>query len=98
MIDDVLDLLAIQARVYRMQHGAHTRDGKVKLEMAMGIPCQRRYPITRLDAQLLERLSQFPGPLGNRSVVTTHDIALTGLTDRSEERRVGKECRCRGAS
>ena len=55
VLDDVRELIDMQPWVERMQHGARSRHGKVKLHMAVAIPCERPYPLALLDTEGRQR-------------------------------------------
>jgi hypothetical protein len=50
MVGDPDDLVRVQARVQRVQHGARARHGVVQLHVAVAVPRQRRDPVAEADA------------------------------------------------
>ena len=63
VVHDVGELVGEQADVERVEHAAHAGDREVRLEVLLGVPRERRDPITRLDAEAAERGRQQVDPV-----------------------------------
>ena len=56
VIDDPGDLFGKQPRIDGVIDGADAEDAVPGLQMAPGVPCERRHPVAELDAVLFEPL------------------------------------------
>ena len=52
---DVREIVAREAQVQRVQHGAHRRDRAVRFEVARVVPAERGHAVAALHAEPLER-------------------------------------------
>ena len=81
VVGDVGDMFGREARIERVQHGADAGDAEIELEVAIGVPGDGADPVSELDAQSLERLSQLLGTLGRIPVAVAMDRALDRAGD-----------------
>ena len=58
VVDDVRELLGEQADVQRVQHPAGARRGEVQLEVAGGVPGERRHPTVGGDPERVEHAAE----------------------------------------
>ena len=58
VVDDVRDLVRMQARIDRVQHGAGTGDGVIQLQVPVAVPGQRADTLPHRDALLAEHTGQ----------------------------------------
>src|SRR3546814_16608562 len=100
MVERVDDLLVMQPRVGRVQHGADARYRVEQFQMPVRVPGQRADGAAGVDAELAQRLRGLACAHGEAGIV----VAPQRLVDpaRSEERRGGTEgvstCRYRWAA
>jgi hypothetical protein len=72
VLQDIGDLVGEEARVHRVQHRAHARDGVVELQVLARVPAEGRDPVAGPHAEPDQRLGEFPsafrdlGPGGAR--------------------------------
>ncbi len=76
MVGDIGDLLRMQARIDRMQHGAGTGHGVVGFHMAVAIPRQRGDAVAHLDAHALQGMGQLAGALAAIAVGIAVQVAF----------------------
>ena len=69
VVDDVGELLGEQSDVQRVQDAPGARRGEVQLEVAGGVPPERRHAAVGRDAEVVEDPAEPPGPLGPAAVV-----------------------------
>ena len=68
VVDDVDDLLGEQADVQRVQDGAVGGHRHVELEVALGVPGERRHPVAALHPEALEHAPEAVDALGHLRV------------------------------
>ena len=77
MVEDVHDLVGMQAGIDGVQHRSGAGHGVIELEVAVAVPGDRADPLARRDAETGERLRHAPGARGQvperRAVNTTLD-------------------------
>ncbi len=66
VVDDVGELIGVQARVEGVDDGAHCRNPEIHREVLRLVPEQRRDAVSGPDAQVAEASGQAPGLLGDR--------------------------------
>ena len=64
VVDDVGELLGEQPDVERVQDTPGARRGEVQLEVAGGVPRERRHPAVIGDAERVEHAAEAPGAVG----------------------------------
>jgi hypothetical protein len=62
VVGDPHDLVGVQARVQRVQHGPGARRGVVQLHVTVAVPGQRGHAVAEADAALGQRVGHAPGP------------------------------------
>ena len=68
VVDDVGELIGMQARVEGVDDRAHCRDTEVHREVLGLVPEQGRDAVSGFDSPIAEPSGQAPGLLGNRGV------------------------------
>ncbi len=61
MIDDENDLLGKQPRIHGVTDKPGTGNCVITFQVAVVIPCERRYPITLLQSESGQRIRELPG-------------------------------------
>ncbi len=62
VLDDIRKIAGVQADVQRVQHGAHGRHRKVRLQVLTIVPGQRRDTVAWADAEVCERAGELLRP------------------------------------
>ncbi len=76
MIGDIGDLVGMQARVDHMGDRADAGDGVIQLEMPIGVPGQRRHPVTGFDAHGDQGIGQLANTRGRLAIGIAVDRPL----------------------
>ncbi len=58
VVDDVGELVGVEAQVERVQHAAHQRDAEVGLEVRTVVPAERGDAVAGLDAEIEQRAGE----------------------------------------
>ena len=90
VIDDVDELIGVEARVHRMHHGARARDAVEELEVAVRVPAERADPVARAHTEPAECLGQALGPAMRVGVRVAMDRSVDVARD---DRRAAMERR-----
>ena len=81
MIDDIADVVGVQARIDRVADRPHARRGIIDLQMSVAVHRQRADPVAGLDAQGLQRPHQPAGPALRVGPGVPVNVALDILGD-----------------
>jgi hypothetical protein len=81
MVGDPDDLVRVQARVERVQHGARTRHRVVQLHVAVAVPRQRRDAVAELDALRGERVGHPARTAGELAIGRAVEVTLDAARD-----------------
>ena len=73
VVDDVGEVVVVQAQVQRVEHGADRRNREIRLEVLLARPSQRRDAVARPDAERCERDREAAGPVEHVRVGVPHD-------------------------
>ena len=60
VVDDVGELVGVEAEVERVEHAAHQRDAEVGFEVRTVVPAERRDAVAGLDAESMQRAGEAP--------------------------------------
>ena len=76
VVDDVGELVGVEAEVERVEHAAHERDGEVGLEVRAVIPAERGDAVAGDDAEVEEDAGR---GAGRGAVKSAHGVAVNRL-------------------
>ena len=90
VVDDVGQLVGVQARVERVHHRAAQRHGEVELQVAVLVPAERRDAVAGLDAERCEGVRELARAAREVGVAVAVDAAVGEAADELVVRELGR--------